>query len=485
MSADPGPLKRDLNSASTSVQSFSASITQTSSLIKGAFAAAVGGAGALAIGKMITGASDLAENVGKIGAIFGDQGSAVEADARKMADAFGVSINGMLDGAGKLGGLFKGAGFSAQATADLSKSFNRLTLDASRFFNVPYDVAFQKIRSGLAGEAEPLRDFGIFLTADKIKAQALAMGLAGLNGELSDQAKITATAAIIQTGLADAQGNAAATASGAAAQIEGFKGRIENLMATFGEGLAPIAGSVLEGVSTAISAMTNTWNESKAGVLSWASGTIEALGLAGGSINAIEVAVGFLANAWQAVSLAFQFTQGVFQGVVTAIIDGIAHAAKAFDWLVESVTGASTGIGEKLTTIADSMKNSLAVARKEMVAEWNKPWASNAVSETFQKARDDLKSLQNEIGATPKITPTLATGPAGKAKAKDPFAGAQLAGSKEAASTILRSRYGSTGKDGAAASVETAANTRQALAVQKAMLAALRSRQDGLEVISF
>jgi hypothetical protein len=82
-----------------------------------------------------------------------------------------------------------------------------LAADASSFYNVPLDVALEKIRSGLSGEAEPLRAFGVFLSDAAMKAKAAQMGLAGLNGELTEGQKITVRAALIQEQLGTANGD--------------------------------------------------------------------------------------------------------------------------------------------------------------------------------------------------------------------------------------------------------------------------------------
>ncbi|APW60490.1 hypothetical protein [Paludisphaera borealis] len=483
MSADPGPLKRDLNQGAAAVQSFSSQVSKTSSLVKGAFVAAIGGAGAMAIGKMISSASDLQQNVGKIGDIFGPQAKSVEADAREMADSYGVALNSMLDGAGKLGGLFKGAKFDSQATADLSKQFNRLTLDASRFYNVDYETAFQKIRSGLAGEAEPLRDFGVFLTADKIKAQALAMGLADLNGELSDTAKITATASIISNGLADAQGNAAKTAGDTASRMEEFKGRVDNLMTTLGEGLAPIAGKVLGGINTALAAMTTMWSQNKDSVLGFGKTVLDTVGFSGEGVNVFQVAIGGLATVWQSVVLAFKASQMTFQEVFTVLFDGVAEVVKVWDGASEAILGTSTGIGERLGEMAASMKDTLAEARKDFAAEMAKPWAWNVVGDQFQAARDKLKGLQDAAAKVPDAVAALAgkgatVGDAAtksKGKAHDPFGAALKLGTVEAASTVLRSRSGADASKDATAknTLDTAAAAKEAVTVQKQILKAL------------
>jgi hypothetical protein len=450
--------RKDMAGTAATLASFESKLSQASAVVSGLFAAAVGGAGALALGRMVTQSSNLAESIGKVGAIFGKEGKGVQSDAEAMANTFGVSLNTMLDGAGKLGGLFKGAGFGEAETANLSKQFNHLTLDASRFFNVPYDVAFQKIRSGLAGEAEPLRDFGVFLTADKIQAQALSMGLVKLGETMTDQAKITATAAIIQTGLADAQGNAAATAGGAAAKIEEFKGRVDNLITTLGEGLTPIAGAALGGLSTAIVAMSNAWDQSKESVFAWVKTTVDSLGIAGGSVGILQSAIGGIADTWQMIAIGFQGAQTLILGGFTKIVEGAAWVARGFDSLHEKVLGWSTGIGEEITTLADSMKNSLAESVKDVKAEWSKPWASVSVNQQFEKARMQLDGLVAKAAEAKKITTKLETTMPAKKKDVPTLSAAQFAGSKEAVSTVFRTKYG-VGKDSTAENTKKTADT--------------------------
>ncbi|MCV6900945.1 hypothetical protein OE165_28330, partial [Escherichia coli] len=78
--------------------------------------------------------------------------------------------------------------------------------DASSFYNVPLESALEKIRSGLVGEAEPLRAFGVLLSEAAVKQQALAMGVRPVNGELSEQEKVMARVELITKGLNKAQG---------------------------------------------------------------------------------------------------------------------------------------------------------------------------------------------------------------------------------------------------------------------------------------
>src|SRR5262245_51151920 len=91
MEAQTAKFKAGLKSAQSSLNSFGQAATSTSSLVAGAFTAALGAASAVGFGKMVTAASDLNENMGKTEDIFGKASSKIVDYTSKMAEAFGAS----------------------------------------------------------------------------------------------------------------------------------------------------------------------------------------------------------------------------------------------------------------------------------------------------------------------------------------------------------------------------------------------------------
>src|SRR3546814_20116561 len=91
----------------------------------------------------------------------------------------------------------------------MSQIFAQLAQDLVSFYNVDTETAIQKLRSGLSGESEPLRDFGVFLTEANVKAKALEMGLTGVGDELTEQAKILARYQLVLEATKNAQGDVA------------------------------------------------------------------------------------------------------------------------------------------------------------------------------------------------------------------------------------------------------------------------------------
>jgi hypothetical protein len=412
---------------------------------------------------MIGAASDLNENINKTQAIFGSASAKIIKDADAMAEAFGVSKNQFLDAEGRIGGLFKGAGFGTDATAQLSSQFVKLAGDASSFFNVDFDTAFQKIRSGLSGESEPLKDFGILMNEDMVKAKALEMGLVKTGQELSNQAKVAARAQIIMQGLGDAQGDLARTADGFANSSREATGRIENLAASIGETLLPIVGGALSQINQGIEALSLAWGDNKQAALDWAAGTVGGAQQSAESMGWLQKAVGKVADAFQLIQMGWKLAQSYITAGVGHIIDRIGLLFKNIDYLSRKAFGKDTGLGKAIKEYADGF----AAISDEQMQEFNKmalaPDASNAVNQYFDQAKAKIDGLRKEM-AKPAATDFSKLDITGKdkdkkAKAEKAFGAATVKGSAEAASITLRSRFGdAAGKT----QDQIAKNTREA-----------------------
>jgi hypothetical protein len=235
----------------------------------GGFAAMLGiaGGGAL-LGKAISGASDLSETLSKVGAVFGDQAGQVTKAADEMAKAFGIPKREFLDAASQFGLIAEGMGQTKAQAAEMSVKFAKLAADAASFYNVPVDVALEKIRAGLTGESEPLKAFGVIMDETTMKAYAVAHGLVKKGQELSNSAKLVARAALIEQGLATASGDLARTQDGAANQAKKFWGTLTNLGDTLGTVLLPsftkllsVLNEVASDMSTSADAGTGAWAE--------------------------------------------------------------------------------------------------------------------------------------------------------------------------------------------------------------------------------
>lgn len=214
-----------------------------STVMAGIGVAAAGVAAGVAIGKGLfeaaRKASDLGETISKVKVTFGSAADSMFKQADDLAARFGVIKREALDGATSFGLMARAAGLSKETAAELGNEFVKLGLDAASYFNVSNEDAFIRIRSGLAGEAEPLRQFGVLLSEDAVKAEAVAIGLTKVKRELTEQEKVLARVSVIRKGLGVASGDLERTGDSAANQLRKLQGEIENATVSFGERLVP------------------------------------------------------------------------------------------------------------------------------------------------------------------------------------------------------------------------------------------------------
>lgn len=190
-------------------------------------------------------AMDLEESQNKVSVVFGESAKSIQNWSKDSARALGMSQQAALEAAGTFGNLFRAMGVSTPAAAKMSKSLVQLAADLASFNNANPAEVLEALRSGLVGEAEPLRRFGVSLSAARIEAKALELGLASTKAELTAGAKAQAAYAIIMEDTALAQGDFARTSDSLANQLRIAKAELTNAAAAIGKILLPVVTSAV------------------------------------------------------------------------------------------------------------------------------------------------------------------------------------------------------------------------------------------------
>jgi hypothetical protein len=222
------------------------SVSSSSNLMRTALA----GVGAASIVKglqsAVMAASSLSESIAKSNVVFGKNAQQIQEWSQTTARALGVSQQAALEAAGTYGNLFRAFGINEQESAKMSQALVTLAADLASFNNVPIEDALLALRSGLSGETEPLKRFGIALNEVRLKEQALEMKLIKTTkGTLPQAIKTQAAYALILKDSALAQGDVARTADGLANQLKFLQAGLQDAKAGFGEALLPAALSVV------------------------------------------------------------------------------------------------------------------------------------------------------------------------------------------------------------------------------------------------
>lgn len=202
--------------------------------------AALAGAAVLALAHdAVNAASDLAEQMSATKTLFGESADELLRFA-DGAEAIGLSKRAALEAANAYGDFFIKIGYTQEAAAALSEDLVRVASDFASFKNLDPSDVLGKLRAGLAGESEPLRELGVFLTEAKVKAEGMELGLADAHGELTEGEKITTRYKLILEEMGDAYGDVARTSDSYANQQRRFAAETENLKANVGRGLLPV-----------------------------------------------------------------------------------------------------------------------------------------------------------------------------------------------------------------------------------------------------
>lgn len=354
------------------------------------------------ISRGVSGAANLGESLSKVDAIFGESSGKIRGMADDMAKSFGLPRQALLDAAAGIGLVGKAAGQSQGQAADLGVQMAKLAADASSFYNVPLEDALNKIRSGLVGESEPLRAFGVLLNEEAVAAEAVALGLAKTTKEVDQQAKVMARASLIEKGLVDATGDLERTADSTANQWRKVTGTLENAAVAMGSAMMPAITSVVGALGDMVTQVAGMIEANKEAIKGWADSI-------GAAIRAVPdawdtfvagLAVAFLkVEEWSTNAVAVFATipenlrrigEWIANNWTKLIADGLAAAGTAF-----------TNFGENLKNLGAAIVEFLKDPTKGFKFDW-KPLLDGfkATTEALPELlRPELVSMEGAIAA--------------------------------------------------------------------------------------
>jgi hypothetical protein len=216
-------------------------------------------------------ASNMAESLSKVKIVFGQGSDAVIKFGEDAANNLGMSNQAALEAAGTYGNLFQAFGLGQGQAQTMSTSLVQLAADMASFNNTSVDDAILALRSGLSGETEPLKKFGVALSDVRLKTEAMSMGLIKNTSQaLTPAAKAQASYALIMKDTILAQGDYARTADGTANTMKTLQAKIADAKVALGDGLLPVFRALLKvlevGVIPALKAVGKFMKENKEAV---------------------------------------------------------------------------------------------------------------------------------------------------------------------------------------------------------------------------
>lgn len=209
--------------------------------------ALIGSAAAVAFGaKAVKNAIDLGESINAVEKTFGEASSAIFEFGKTADEQAGLSAAAFNKASVPIGAMLQNMGLSAEKAAAETVVLGQRAADVASVFNVDLNEALIAIQSGLRGESEPLKRFGVDLSETATKAFALADGLIEDGEEMDATTKATARLGAFLKQTNNFAGDFVDTSDQAANRQRILEARFENLSVAIGNMLLPVWEKMLE-----------------------------------------------------------------------------------------------------------------------------------------------------------------------------------------------------------------------------------------------
>lgn len=192
-------------------------------------------------------ASSLAEQISGTDVVFGQFQTGVQEAAGTADVSMGLAEDQFLSTANSLGALLTAMGVTREEASRLGPEIIQRAADVASLRDVAGGTAevLEAFQSGIVGEAEPLRRFGVVINEAAVQAKAMQLGLGDATGELTEQEKVLARLELIMEGTTIAQGNFALTSDGLANSQRILSAEWRNAQIEIGNALLPTVLSLV------------------------------------------------------------------------------------------------------------------------------------------------------------------------------------------------------------------------------------------------
>ena len=201
-------------------------------------------------------ASDLAEVQNVVDVTFGSATEAINSWSKECLAAYGMNEVSAKRYAGTLGAMLKSSGLAGDAIVDMSKDMVGLAGDMASFYNLDLETAFEKIRSGISGETEPLKQLGINMSVANLEAYALSQGITTAYNEMSQAEQVMLRYNYLMSTTADAQGDFARTQDSYANQTRLLSESWLEFTGIMAEQLLPVLTTIVPGLNNIVAFLT-------------------------------------------------------------------------------------------------------------------------------------------------------------------------------------------------------------------------------------
>ena len=208
-------------------------------------------------------ASDLEEVQNVVDVTFGQGNKTIEAFAQSAATSFGLSELSAKQYMGTMGAMLKSMGLTSGAVQTMSMDLAGLAGDMASFYNLDTDEAFAKIRSGISGETEPLKQLGINMSVANMEAFALSQGINKSYNAMTQAEQALLRYNYLMSVTSDAQGDFVRTSDSWANQTRILKLQWDSFKSALGSAFIAVLTPVIKGLNMLMAKLVTAANAFK------------------------------------------------------------------------------------------------------------------------------------------------------------------------------------------------------------------------------
>lgn len=291
-------------------------------------------------------ASDLAEVQNVVDVTFGSATEAINSWSKECLAAYGMNEVSAKRYAGTLGAMLKSSGLAGDAIVDMSKDMVGLAGDMASFYNLDLETAFEKIRSGISGETEPLKQLGINMSVANLEAYALSQGITTAYNEMSQAEQVMLRYNYLMSTTADAQGDFARTQDSYANQTRLLSESWLEFTGIMAEQLLPVLTTIVSWLNNIVALLT------------------ENADMVSAVLVGLATTVGILAVAWVVHAAAQWLAVAANQALIVSLLSNpILWIALIIGVLVAAMYRWIQSIG--------GVKNAWEICKLALIVGWN------------------------------------------------------------------------------------------------------------------
>lgn len=291
-------------------------------------------------------ASDLAEVQNVVDVTFGSATEAINSWSKECLAAYGMNEVSAKRYAGTIGAMLKSSGLAGDAIVGMSKDMVGLAGDMASFYNLDLETAFEKIRSGISGETEPLKQLGINMSVANLEAYALSQGITTAYNEMSQAEQVMLRYNYLMSTTADAQGDFARTQDSYANQTRLLSESWLEFTGVMAEQLLPVLTTIVSWLNNIVAFLT------------------ENADMVSAVLVGLATTVGILAVAWVAHAAAQWLAVAANQALIVSLLSNpILWIALIIGVLVAAMYRWIQSIG--------GVKNAWEICKLALIVGWN------------------------------------------------------------------------------------------------------------------